>query len=49
MMLAAACGLTACGGEEKLVTSDKDLRHENGLTVSRPAGFSVYPPGQPLP
>ena len=39
IMLFLACGLTACGGEEKFVTFDKELQHENGLRVSRPVGF----------
>lgn len=39
MMLVVACGLTACDGEKNTVTFDKELRHDNGLMVLRPAGF----------
>ncbi len=38
ILLIAACSLTACGGET-LVTFDKELQHENGLSVARPEGF----------
>jgi hypothetical protein len=40
IILILACVLAACGGEEKLVSFDKQLEHDNGLSVSRPQGFN---------